>query len=192
MTLDHFEQSLLTDLRAHVAERGASTARTPRRSRRWPWVAVPAGAAAAVAGAVVFVLAPTAAYAVSESGGEVVVTITRLDDAAGLERALAQHGITAEVDYSATVPDLPPNAPGPVETGSATGPGQAGPSLHTSGTPPEDAPGRPDITSSIDGDEFTLRIVKDSLPPHDVLHITTSGSAASGATGLQVMFTRDR
>lgn len=192
MTLDHFEQSLLADLREHVAERGAGPAWSARRSPRWRWVAVPAGAAVALAAAVMFILAPTAAYAVTESGGEVVVTITRLDDAAGLERALAAHGITADVDYTATSAEPPPNGAGPVESDSSTGPTQAGPSLHTSGTAAEEDPGRPDITSSLNGDEFTLRIVKDTLPAHDVLHITTSGSVASGATGLQVMFTREK
>ena len=173
MKLDHFEQSLLTDLRGHVAERAVA--------------AVPVGAGAA-ATAALFALSPTAAYAVTESGGEVVVTITRLDDADGLERALAEHGITADVDYSATLPDSPPGGPGRTDE---SGPADAGPSRHTSGIP-EQEPARPDITSSTNGDEFTLRIVKDSLPAHDVLHITTSGSAASGATGLAVRFTRAR
>ena len=45
---------------------------------------------------------PSPAYAVEHTGaGDIVVTVTRLDDAEGLEQALAEHGIEAEVDYDA-------------------------------------------------------------------------------------------
>jgi hypothetical protein len=188
MTLDHFEQSLLTDLRGHVAERGAAAA-ADRRSRRWRWAAVPAAAATAAAAAFLLLLQPAAAYAVTESGGDVVVTISRLDDAAGLEKALAEHGITADVEYTATPADLPPNGPGPsVESGTSQGPSETGPSFQSSGAAPEGAAATPDITSSLSEDGFTLRIAKDTIPADDVLHITTSGSADSGLAGLQVTF----
>jgi hypothetical protein len=192
MTLDHFEQSLLTELRGHVAER-AVAASTSRRSRRWRWAAVPAGAAAAIVAAVMLVSQPAAAYAVTESGGDVVVTISRLDDAAGLEKALAEHGITADVEYTATPADPPPNGPGQSGqtgesgTSTVTDPSETGPSFNSSGTAPEDGTATPDITSSLNGDGFTLRIDKDSIPTDSVLHITTSGSADSLA-GLQVTF----
>jgi hypothetical protein len=190
MTLDHFEQSLLTDLRGHVAERGV-TAAVGRGSRRWRWAAVPAGAAAAAAAALLL-LQPAAAYAVTESGsGYVVVTISRLDDAAGLEKALAEHGITADVEYTATPADLPPNGPGQsVESGTSQGPSQTGPSLDSSGAAPKEGAAMPDITSSLNEDAFTLRINKNTIPTEDVLHITTSGSADSGLAGLQVAFTQ--
>lgn len=50
-----------------------------------------------------------------------VVTIDRLSDPAGLERALAAHGVTAHVSYHANLDDpvfdpgkMPAGAPGPV------------------------------------------------------------------------------
>ena len=44
----------------------------------------------------------TPAYAVEQTGdGDVVVTVHRLDDAAGLEKALSAQGVDAEVSYDA-------------------------------------------------------------------------------------------
>ena len=45
-------------------------------------------------------LGSPSAYAVDEQGdGDIVITIHELDDADGLEQALADHGIDADVDY---------------------------------------------------------------------------------------------
>jgi hypothetical protein len=103
MTLDNYEHSLLTELREHVATRAAAPAPRRRARRRWALGAVPAGVATAV-GIGLALSGPSGAYAVEEAGnGDVVVTIHRLDDAAGLERALASHGVTADVRYDPTV-----------------------------------------------------------------------------------------
>jgi hypothetical protein len=71
-----------------------------------------AGVAAVVVAAVVVVpgLGTAPAYSVSEgNSGEVHVEINRPEDAAGLERALAERGITADVTYFT---DLARCAPG--------------------------------------------------------------------------------
>ncbi len=104
-TLDHFEAGLLQELRAHVATRSPEAAvepETPRsHKRRWA-----AGFAVAAAAATAFVVASpggpatSPAYAVDEdSDGDVVVTIHRLEDSAGLEDALRDKGIDAEVSF---------------------------------------------------------------------------------------------
>ena len=94
-----------TELRAHVATRDpeATPAPQPHRRHRRRWAA---GLAAAAAAASAFVVvspggpAVSPAYAVDQQAdGDVVVTIHRLEDAAGLEAALAEHGIEAEVSF---------------------------------------------------------------------------------------------
>jgi hypothetical protein len=178
MTLDHFEQSLLTDLREHVVLRTDQTPHAvPRRTRRWRWAAVPAGLVTVVV-AGLMLLQPSGAYAVTSSGDEVVVTIKRLDDAAGLQRALADHGIKADVDYSAKA--LPP-------AGDGDSTRSAGP---TPGPTPGPGTRLPRISSSLEGDQLTLRIEPDTIPTEAVLHITTVGSAESGLSGLRVMFSQ--
>jgi hypothetical protein len=105
--LDHFETRLLAELRREVDGLAPVAARRPRRT-----IAAIAGAAAAAVAAVVLVpgLGTSAAYSVQEgNSGEVVVEITRPEDAAGLEQALADHGIAADVTY---LPDLATCAPG--------------------------------------------------------------------------------
>ncbi|MGA9103007.1 hypothetical protein [Aeromicrobium sp.] len=92
--LDRFEIALLAELRAVVEDR-----RPARRRKR---VLTLGGAVAAVATAVGLglTIGGTPAFAVHrESDGAVVVTITRVDDADGLERSLAAQGVTATVDY---------------------------------------------------------------------------------------------
>jgi hypothetical protein len=116
-TLDSFEATLLRELRGLVAERHATSAR--RRLRAWAATAATAAIAAAVA-AVSLTSSP--AFAVQEQpNGDVVVTIDRLSDSAGLERALAEHGVTAHVEYHANLSDpvfdprqMPAGTPGPV------------------------------------------------------------------------------
>src|SRR5689334_136742 len=117
--LDSFETALLVELRREVAEHPAapSLVRRPRRRRRLAALSATAVAASVVA---VFGLGGSGgspAYAVAEDGnGDVTVTIHRLDDAAGLERALAAHGIDADVSYdpsqSGTAAMLNSNGPG--------------------------------------------------------------------------------
>jgi len=115
MNLDTYEQSLLTELRHHVAVRAAeSPAKRPVYRRRAAWIAAPATVVAAAGVAIGLSLTQSsAAFAVEKaSDGDITVTINRYDDATGLEQALAADGVTSVVDYSATAatPDNPPPA----------------------------------------------------------------------------------
>lgn len=180
MTLDTFEQSLLTELRWHVAE--AAPPATTRRSRRWGWAAVPVGAAAAVAVGVTLTQSP-AAYAVSEdSSGDVTVTIHRLDDAAGLEKALAAHGIEADVDYDASA--APPAHGGR----SVTARDDSGAGRHLSNDGPTRPCGGP-TRARLSQDAFSLTVPATWADSGAVLHLTTSGSVSDGVAGLQIRWT---
>jgi hypothetical protein len=118
-TLDRFERALLQELRAHVADREPEATTTPatqrpHRRRRWA-----AGLAAAAAAATAYVVvspggpAVSPAYAVTQQDdGDVVVTIHRLEDAAGLAAALAERGIEAEVDFAPAQFDVGPEVEG--------------------------------------------------------------------------------
>lgn len=106
--LDSFEDGLLADLRAEVAARAAGG---PTRNRTGPRPGRRrlAGALTAVAAATVTVvgvpalLGPSPAYAVGDGpGGTIEVEIDRLEDAAGLEQALADEGVAADVQYLGT------------------------------------------------------------------------------------------
>ena len=113
--LDPFEVALLTHLKAAVAagELSASpltpsarvAARAPHRRRRWQMAVI--AAAAAVAAAVVLIVpgpGTTPAYAVTgRNNGQIHVEVTRLEGADGLQRALLDHGIMADITY------LPPH-----------------------------------------------------------------------------------
>ena len=94
--LDTFETALLTELRSTVADRAPKR----QRKRKLTLSAVAASAAAAV-GISLAVGGSSPAFAVHrEADGDISVTINRLDDAAGLESALAAQGVTADVDYN--------------------------------------------------------------------------------------------
>lgn len=97
-SLDRFESELLSELRDHVGARGASA---PGRARRFAPIAA-AAAATGLAAVGVLGFRPEPAFAVErESSGDVVVSIVELSDAEGLERALADHGVSAHVTYDA-------------------------------------------------------------------------------------------
>lgn len=99
--LDHFETTLLRELRTHVADR-SSRRRSVRRRAAGAAIAAAAAAAVVVTGVGGGVTA-SPAYAVEHApDGDVVVTINRLEDAAGLEAALATQGVDAEVSYRPT------------------------------------------------------------------------------------------
>lgn len=213
--LDGFDRALLTELR-HVAIEGAPA---PRRARRRLALGG-TGVATAAATAVAFTtFGSPAAYAVAENGdGDVVITIRELEDAAGLEEALADHGIEADVDYDASaddgttigspddpagqlgeVPALPDGAEGghvvkgdahaQPEEGSGTGPSLSGPGPGT-----EDDPcGGPDhlpFETDLSGDAYTITIPADSvlLDQDAALRITTSGDIEDQLAGLAVAF----
>lgn len=117
-SLDSFETELLKHLRDHVSARAATPLAPAGRTsvgaaapRRRPLIALAGTAAAAAVVALgVPLLASPAAYALQTAdNGDITVTVTRLEDSAGLEAALAAKGIKAKVDY------LPPGkacAPG--------------------------------------------------------------------------------
>ncbi len=103
-TLDRFEAALLSSLREEVARRDRPAPRR-RPGRR---LAVVGGIAASVGTVIAgsFLLQPTPAFALDpQPDGDIVVTISSLEDAEGLERALREAGVEAEVDYDAELPD---------------------------------------------------------------------------------------
>ncbi len=202
--LDQFESALLTELREHVAARPApdvvtAPVRHQRRFGRW---ATGFAVAAATATAVV-IASPggpgvSPAYAVSQqSDGDVVVTIHRLEDSEGLEAALREHGIDADVSYDPNPGspyhylNLPDGAIGD-EGGTAEirpGNGADGPKLQqsrpeasTEAIPVEPGDefdpagcgtGDP-ATLSRDGADWVLRIPADSPLQDRPVQITTS------------------
>jgi len=112
-TLDNFETALLGELRAHV---GASASHRPVRTPIGRRLAALAAAASLVGAATVGVgLRPDAAFAVERAAdGDVMISVMKLSDSDGLERALAKEGITAEVKYddaAASAPDLDNEGP---------------------------------------------------------------------------------
>lgn len=108
--LDSFETALLAELRTVVAERATDKVAAPPptqtrlRKLRRHYVAASFAVAAAAVAAVVLVSGPSSspAYAVTEDNdGEVHVQVDRIDDDAGLERELREHGVAADVTYLA-------------------------------------------------------------------------------------------
>jgi hypothetical protein len=168
-----FEERLLHELRAVVAARpapGPAPASAParRRARRRLVLAGAGGVAALLAAVAIFAGGgdTESAYAVTpRADGSVTVKISRLSDAAGLQRALRDAGVPAVVRYGAST-DCPPPATGARhEAGSAerqeSGGHDSGPSLDSAGTEP--APGAakgPKVTSGAatgpDGTTFTI------------------------------------
>lgn len=102
--LDTFETQLLADLRDHVTARAAA-AQPATTVQRSPWkgrlVVLGAGLAAATLGFTVLpgVMAGPAYAVQTGANGTVHVEVNRLEDAAGLKRALERHGVTADVRY---------------------------------------------------------------------------------------------
>ncbi len=108
-----FEQRLLARLKAVVAERGAAAAATeaaeaqvasPSWRRHGPRLAL--GAATAIAAVAVALIVsaggdnPPAAFAVEpQKGGGVTIKVYSLEDASGLEGALAEAGISSQVNW---------------------------------------------------------------------------------------------
>lgn len=154
--LDTFESALLAELRDHVAERSAAPSVRPFRRRL---VAVAAAAAVATVAVGAVGLRSSPAFAVQrEPDGDVVVTIRQLSDAAGLERALADQGITAEVSYDARA-----LTPSDVDHG--------GPAPRCATLMPADV-----LVDPADGGGFTFTLDAAFVAAHDtVLHLTTAG-----------------
>jgi hypothetical protein len=112
--LDRFETLLLDELRNHVAANGAAlSSRQPRR--RMTMVAAAAAVTGLATGGIIG-MRPEPAFAVErQANGDVVVTISELKDAGGLERALSEKGVTADVVYL-------PNATKPSDLGDGSTP----------------------------------------------------------------------
>jgi hypothetical protein len=104
----HFEEQLLSQLRAVVAERAEpSTAARPWRMPALRARLALSGAGAAVAAGVAVILlagsgtAPQSAFAVdAHSNGTVTVHVRSLSDAAGLQQSLQTAGVPALVNYA--------------------------------------------------------------------------------------------
>jgi hypothetical protein len=111
--LPNFEQRLLARLKAVVAERGAASAAAeaaeaqaamPSWRRRAPRLVLGAGVALAAIAIALIVSAgggnPSKAFAVEpQQGGGVKIKIYSLEDASGLEQALQDAGIKAQVTW---------------------------------------------------------------------------------------------
>ncbi len=210
--LDPFDRALLTELRQVAAEGAPAPARRTRK--RWAY-AGSGIAAAAVAAFGLSALGSPAAYAVDEQGdGDIVITIHELNDADGLEQALADHGIEAEVDYDSEgiggvgidgdAPDLPDGAE-QVEADVI----QRKSEVHRdAGEPGTDVredhavPGEPpadDVCGGFDqmpfdtvlgSDDYVITIPADSVIKESdaVLKITTSGAIDGRMAGIEVAY----
>lgn len=190
-TLDTFEQSLLTELRRHVAERPAPQ-RGGRRRRRL----AAAGAGILAAGSIAtgaVLLQPGPAFAVQEeTDGDIVVTIASLKDAAGLERALEEHGVEAEVSYDADdlLPEVREVPPGDADA-------DPGPSLQTGGVDraesAEGAEGGPPpcgvIAVEVHDDGITFRLPAEAVAAASPLRIRTAGET-DGWSSIAVQWER--
>lgn len=103
--LDNFETELLNQLRDVATERSEELAVTGRRRRRWArggLVAAAAVTALAVPLGMNLGGAPVAEAAFTletQDDGDIVIRIHELTDSEGLEAALAEHGIDADVTY---------------------------------------------------------------------------------------------
>jgi hypothetical protein len=185
-----FEDRLLGQLRAAVAQRGAASAAeeigagaTPAW-RRGPRLALAGTAVVAAATAALIVSAggdgTPAAYAVEAQGdGQVSVEIRSLQDARGLEEALGDAGIPASVDYLATgmacrEPRYQPvTAPTPSGDGSfsAAGQGKDGGKITSSLSQVSGGPG---------GDATVFSINRDVVSQGQTLVITASAAPGGG------------
>lgn len=193
--LDSFERDLLTELRSVVTERAAAAApRTapPSRRRRPLQAASAVGALVAAAGAAVLAGGSPAFAVDTTDDGSVVVTINELDDADGLEEALADHGVRAEVDYAGDGPGTRVDGEGWVSVGTDGLPTDPGATpvdplpmdmtwLGTDGELPADpaaacgigATGTAPITLERDGDGYVVTLAGPTLDQDNALRLST-------------------
>ena len=203
---DSFDRALLTELRQVAAEPAA--ARVRRTRKRWAYVGTGVAAAAVTAFGLTSLGSP-AAYAVDETGdGDIVITIHELDDADGLEQALADHGIEADVDYQSDglgsgiaieAPDGPDGGggrQGEVFKGHAEAELEEGAEVDQAipgELPANDPCGGFDnmpFTTDLTSDDYVITIPADSVlrETDATLRITTSGDVADQVAGLQVAY----
>lgn len=162
--LDHFEASLLRELKQIVAEHPTGAPAPPQRTPLWRRPAVrltsaAAAAALAVGGYLASPLGTSPAFAVDAAAdGTVTVTINRLEGAQALEDALAAEGIRADVTYPAQ--------------GRQCRAGRYDESTPVAGAPGPATGGhgnRVSVQSGSAGDSFTIR--RDLLKPGQTLVI---------------------
>lgn len=169
--LDPYESALLTELTAVVAERSTSVptatgSRRPALSRRWM---AAAGAVAAGAAAMLVVPGGSPAFAVSTGAdGQVTIRIDRFEDAAGLEAALAERGVKADVHW---LPVGQQCAPGRYTPAASDGAGSSS--------------ARSDLGISAGTVATTLTVPK-TLPGQTLVLSTTSPAAAAASNGMVI------
>lgn len=143
---------------------GGLTARRPRRL-----AGAVAAATAALIGAIT--LRPEAAFALDrQADGDVVVTIRSLEDADGLERALADAGVQAEVEYVDVEMRGPAEMKGPDRLVRPGGDVDEAPALTC----------MTDVDLQVESEEVTFTLAASSVRSDAVLHIATMGSGWSG------------
>lgn len=197
--LDGYQSRLLAELRGVVQERAASAEPAPqamddapaRAGSRWVRrLSLTAAAAALAVGAVIANFGGDPPYAVAEGeGGDIVVTIHELEDADGLEAALAAEGVTADVSYEATPQNI-------ILEGASDAPvppyDEAPPDSSTAGDVPPElvddieqqcgfGPGEPPINVTEQGGDYTFTIPADSDLTNRVLKITTFQEPTDGS-----------
>jgi hypothetical protein len=144
-------------------------------------------AATAVAG---FALRPDPAFAVDAKDGDIVVTISSLEDADGLERALADEGVTADVDYEAEVQPPPEDLTAQEERDT-----KGGGVTSEKGPPPKPGEQHTDgcmtsISTSMSDGAVTFRFPKSAADSDAVLKIMTAGSA-DGPSSIAIRWEGD-
>jgi hypothetical protein len=193
-TLTTFEQDLLHDLRAVVAQRAAAPEIRRRSPRTRTYVGAAGGAAvAAVAGLVLTGGSPAFAVQPSDDGG-VTIRIHKLSDAGDLEAALARRGITAVVDYAGRGEAVTIDSGGRVTLGKANAlpegvapPAQSQP-LDSSfggsatGSCEATATGTSPVKLRRDGDDYVVTLAGPTLTGRNDLTLTTL--AANGHDSL--------
>lgn len=177
-SLDQFENSLLTELRAHVSDEALAS---PKRTSRGWAAGIATVVVAAVAASLATFSGPTStAYAVGpEPGGDVVVHVHRLEDAAGLERALARAGVKAVVSYNEAVPPWLRGTANPEGVGE-----------HEPGYTPKQSSCTVMSTLGLDG--VTLRIPGIAVGSDSVLQIALAGDLKlQGEASMIIGFDHD-
>lgn len=187
--LDSFEAALLTELRETVSQRAAAPAK--RRTRSVAAVAV-AGIAALATGIGLTSMGGSPAFAVETAAdGEIIVRIHELTDAAGLEQALADQGVTAKVQYggeagntinvdqdgNVTAAEEPPGRDMPEGGKMVTRlDGDGKPSTDAQHGPPDENPcGDPaalPVAVALDGADYVITIDGDSQVAKEIIAIT--------------------
>jgi hypothetical protein len=177
--LDDFEVALLAELRTKVSRRSAT--RGSRSRTRLFAIAGVSTLGCAVLASVMITHGAAPAYAVvKQDDGDIVVTVNRLDDAAGLKERLARLGVEADVRYWATDTSREPMDGG--EVGRLFDP-RTLPVGHRVYTAKEcEASVAAELTSSDGG--FTITIPRHTVESGENLTILTAGTDISTASLL--------